>query len=207
MPACYIFGAGPFYGLDRSPAPEDLVLAADGGYTHCLRAGLRPDLVLGDLDSLKTPPQGVPIQSFPPEKDDTDMMLAVKLGLKRGCRSFHLFGGTGGRLDHTLANLQVLAYLAQAGAEGFLYDEGFVFSSIQGPGKLCLPAREDGLFSVFCLGADALGVCILGGKYSAENITLSAAFPLGVSNQFQGEDVTITLEQGCLLVGWERLVR
>lgn len=206
MPACYIFGAGPFYGLDRSPAPDDFILAADGGYAHCQRVGLKPALVLGDFDSLDAPPQGVPVQSFPPEKDDTDTMLAVKLGLERGYRSFHLYGGTGGRLDHTLANLQVLAYLAQAGAEGFLHDEGFVFTAVQGPGSLRLPARAGGLFSVFCLGANATGVSILGGKYCAEKVTLSCAFPLGVSNQFQGEEVTVQLEQGCLLVGWERAV-
>lgn len=206
MPACYIFGAGPFYGLDRAPAPDDLILAADGGYAHCLRAGLRPALVLGDLDSLATPPQGVPVQSFPPEKDDTDTMLAVKLGLERGYRSFHLYGGTGGRLDHTLANLQVLVYLAQRGAEGFLHDEGFVFTAVRGPGSLCLPAREDGLFSVFCLGADAEGVSIVGAKYGLDRVTLSSAVPLGVSNQFQGAEVVVRLERGCLLVGWERLV-
>lgn len=206
MPACYIFGAGPFYGLDRAPTPDDLILAADGGYAHCLRAGLRPALVLGDLDSLATLPQGVPVQSFPPEKDDTDTMLAVKLGLERGYRSFHLYGGTGGRLDHTLANLQVLVYLAQRGAEGFLHDEGFVFTAVRGPGSLCLPAREDGLFSVFCLGADAEGVSIVGAKYGLDRVTLSSAVPLGVSNQFQGAEVVVSLERGCLLVGWERLV-
>lgn len=204
-PACFIFGAGPFYGLDSTPAPDDLILAADGGYRHCLAAGLRPQLLLGDFDSLDIPlPQDIPRQAFPPEKDDTDTMLAVKLGLERGFRRFHLYGGTGGRLDHTLANLQTLAYLARAGAQGALHDEGFVFTALQGPGSLRLPARENGLFSVFCLGADAEGVSILGGKYEAEHVTLTAAFPLGVSNQFQGRPVEVSVDSGCLLVGRAR---
>lgn len=204
-PACFIFGAGPFYGLDASPRPGDLILAADGGYRHCLSAGIRPHLLLGDFDSLElSPPQDIPQQVFPPEKDDTDTMLAIKLGLERGFRFFHLYGGTGGRLDHTLANLQALAYLAKAGAQGQLHDEGFLFTAIQGPDSLHLPAQASGLFSVFCLGADAEGVWIRGGKYQAEDVRLSATFPLGVSNQFQGEDVEISVKAGCLLVGWAR---
>lgn len=204
-PACFIFGAGPFYGLDAPPAPGDLILAADGGYHHCCTAGLQPHLLLGDFDSLDVPPpQDIPRQVFPPEKDDTDTMLAVKLGLARGFRRFHLYGGTGGRLDHTLASLQTLAYLACAGARGELHDEGFVFTAIQGPNSLQLPPQADGLFSVFCLGADAKGVSIQGGKYEAQDVTLTAAFPLGVSNQFQGKPVVVSVTSGCLLVGWER---
>ncbi len=204
-PACFIFGAGPFYGLDVPPAPGDLILAADGGYRHCCTVGLQPHLLLGDFDSLDVPPpQDIPRQVFPPEKDDTDTMLAVKLGLERGFRRFHLYGGTGGRLDHTLASLQTLAYLACAGARGELHDEGFVFTAIQGPDSLQLPPRADGLFSVFCLGADAKGVSIQGGKYETQDITLTAAFPLGVSNQFQGKPVVVSVTSGCLLVGWER---
>ena len=205
VPACFIFGAGPFYGLDDIPAPGDLILAADGGYQHCCIAGLQPNLLLGDFDSLEVPPpQDIPRQVFPPEKDDTDTMLAVKLGLERGFRRFHLYGGTGGRLDNTLANLQTLAYLAKAGARGELHDESFVFTAIQGPDRLQLPSQAAGLFSVFCLGADAAGVSIQGGKYEAKGVTLTAAFPLGVSNQFRGEPVVVSVDSGCLLVGWER---
>ena len=105
---CFLFGAGPFFGLPVPPQPGDLILAADGGYRHCQAAGLRPDLLLGDLDSLETPPQALPVQTFPAEKDDTDTMLAVKYALAQGCTTVHLYGCTGGRLDHTLANLQTL---------------------------------------------------------------------------------------------------
>ena len=96
-PACFIFGAGPFFGLPVSPAPGDVVFAADGGYRHCQAAGLQPDLLLGDFDSLNDLPKGIPIHTFPVEKDDTDTMLAIKYGLKEGYRTFHLYGGTGGR--------------------------------------------------------------------------------------------------------------
>ena len=200
--ACFIFGAGPFYGLPVPPAPHDFLLAADGGYRHCLAAGLTPHLLLGDFDSLGTPPESCTVQTFPVEKDDTDSMLALKEGLSRGYRTFHLYGGTGGRLDHTLANLQGLGYLAERGAQGFLYDEHFVFTAVK-DGSFTLPAREEGIFSVFCLSADAHGVSIRGGQYPLENADLSAFFPLGVSNHFVGTAVEISVRQGCLLIGWE----
>ena len=200
--ACFVFGAGPFYGLVRSPQPGDCILAADGGYRHCQAAGLQPDLLLGDFDSLETLPPGLETRTFPPEKDDTDTMLAVKAGLELGFRTFHLYGGTGGRMDHTLANLQTLGYLARQGARGYLYDQHTVFTVLWND-RLTLPQRAEGIFSVFCLGGEATGVSIRGGQYPLDRGTLSPFFPLGVSNHFQGQPVEVSVEDGCLLVSWE----
>lgn len=202
MSACFIIGAGPFYGLPVAPAPGDYVIAADGGYLHCREAGLVPDLLLGDFDSLDALPGDTDVERFPVDKDDTDSMLAMKLGLEKGYRTFHLYGGTGGRMDHTLANLQGLAYLARQGARGYLYDASFVFTALWNS-SLDLPAREEGIFSVFALGETARGVSILGGRYPLEGGELSPFFPLGVSNHFEGRPVRVSVEKGCLLVGWE----
>ena len=115
--ACYIFGAGDFDGLEERPGAEDYVIAADGGYTACRRAGVEPQLLLGDFDSLAEVPALPHVERVPVEKDDTDMMLAIKRGLERGETLFHLYGGMGGqRTDHTVANLQALLYLADHGA-------------------------------------------------------------------------------------------
>lgn len=200
--SCFIFGAGPFYGLSVKPKPTDAIWAADGGYRHCLAAGLTPSLLLGDFDSLHTLPADIETHTFPVEKDDTDTMLAIKTGLDAGYRVFHLYGGTGGRMDHTLANLQALAFLAKNGAKGYLYDKLFTFTALLND-SITLPARTDGIFSVFCLGQDAAGVSIDGGQYPLQGAVLSAAFPLGVSNHFIGKPVTISVTDGCLLVGWE----
>ena len=152
--ACYIFGAGSYFGLIRRPAPEDTVIAADGGWRICREEGIVPDLLLGDFDSLHTVPDFGHIRRVPVEKDDTDMMLAIKEGLARGETDFRLYGGVGGRTDHTIANLQGLLYLAERGAQGWLYGDRERFTAICG-GELCLPARERGIVSVFCMGADA----------------------------------------------------
>ena len=202
MPACFIIGAGPFFGLPVAPGPGDYIIAADGGYRHCQEAGITSDLLLGDFDSLDDLPAETSVKRFPVDKDDTDSMLAIKLGLEKGYRTFHLYGGTGGRMDHTLANLQGLAYLAERGAKGYLYDQSFVFTALWND-SIDLPARDNGVFSVFALGEPARGVTIRGGRYPLENGTLSPYFPLGVSNHFEGRPVHISAEQGCLLVGWE----
>ena len=199
--ACYIFGAGDLSTLRERPKAGDYVIAADGGWNACLALGITPDLLLGDFDSLDAVPEFGSIERVPVEKDDTDMMLAVKRGLARGCREFHLYGGMGGkRTDHTMANFQTLLYLARRDAQGWLYGEGEMFTAIHS-GSVTFPARERGILSVFCLGADAEGVSIRGAQYEVENAVLTADFPLGVSNHFMGKSITVSVERGSLLLG------
>ena len=197
--ACYIFGAGSYYGLSRRPAPGDTVIAADGGWRVCREEGIVPDLLLGDFDSLHTVPDFAHIRRVPVEKDDTDMMLAIKEGLARGETEFHLYGGMGGRTDHTIANLQGLLYLAEQGAQGWLYGDRERFTAIRN-GEIGLPAREKGIVSVFCMGADAQGVTIEGGQYTVHDAVLTASFPLGVSNHFVGNPVRVAVTRGSLLI-------
>ena len=199
--ACYIFGAGEFIALRNLPAEGDYVIAADGGWLACQKARIQPDLLLGDFDSLKDVPQFPHVERVPVEKDDTDMMLAIKRGLALGHTEFHMYGGMGGsRTDHTVANLQSLLYLANRGARGWLYGDGELYTAIR-DGSVTFPARERGILSVFCLGADAQGVTIRGGQYEVENGALSADFPLGVSNHFVGKEIEVSAAQGSLLIG------
>lgn len=97
--ACYIFGAGSFYGLTARPRAGDFTIAADGGWLACRKTEVIPDLLLGDFDSLSAQPDFPNILRVPVEKDDTDTMLAVKTGLERGETEFHIYGGMGGRPD------------------------------------------------------------------------------------------------------------
>ena len=90
METCYIFGAGDFTPCTIDLTSKDLVIAADGGYDSIILLGLRADVVLGDFDSVTSPDLWDDAicekLTYPPEKDDTDMMLAIKLGLSRGYR-------------------------------------------------------------------------------------------------------------------------
>jgi thiamine pyrophosphokinase len=204
MNKCIILCAGGFDGLLAAPEEGDYIIAADGGYRHALTLGLTPDCILGDFDSLGFVPEGANV--FPVEKDDTDAMLAVRQGLKLGFDTFYIYGGMeGDRVDHTVANLQTLFYLTAHGASGYLVGKKQIATVLQNS-TLCLPARDSGTVSVFALGGDARGVTIKGLHYEAENITLSPAFPLGVSNHLAGKDAKITVENGTLLVIYDKEV-
>ena len=201
MGRCIIFGAAGFDELLFPMEKADFVIAADGGLRHLESLGRVPDVVLGDFDSLGyTPADG---EVFPVEKDDTDMMLAVKQALQQGHRELWIYGGLdGSRLDHTVANFQTLSYLRTHGARGFLVGKDYLVTVVQNE-TIRFPAVKEGILSVFCMGSDATGVTIRGLKYGLENGTLTAAFPLGVSNHFIGTPAEISVKNGQLLLMWD----
>ena len=202
MRECVIFCAAECDGLARPIGPESFVIAADGGLRHTEKLGIAPDAVLGDFDSLGFCPEGANV--FPVEKDDTDAMLAVRLGLERGCGEFLLYGSLDGpRLDHTVANFQTLQFLADHGAAGYLIGNTTMVTVVKN-GKITFPAGLSGTISVFCMGPDAVGVTEKGLFYGLENASLTSGFPLGVSNHFTGEAAEISVKNGSLLVLWER---
>jgi len=201
MGKCIIFCAADFHGLAAPLEKDDFIIAADGGLNHTKALGITPNGILGDFDSLGYTPEGSTV--FPVEKDDTDAMLAVRKGLELGYREFYLYGSLDGpRLDHTVANFQTLQFLVDHGAHGYLIGKDYMVTALK-DGELHFDSHCTGIFSVFCMGRDAKGVTIRGGKYDAENVTLSAGFPLGVSNHFLGQDVTIRVEEGSLLILWD----
>ena len=202
MKECVIFCAADFNGIARPIGKDAFVIAADGGLRHTQKLKIAPDAVLGDFDSLGFCPEGANV--FPVEKDDTDAMLAVRLGLERGCGEFLLYGSLDGpRLDHTVANFQTLQFLADHGAAGYLIGNTTMVTVVKN-GKITFPAGLSGTISVFCMGPDAVGVTEKGLFYGLENASLTSGFPLGVSNHFTGEAAEISVKNGSLLVLWER---
>ena len=202
MNPCIIFCAAGFDAL-VAPIPDNaLTIAADGGLAHTQRLGLSPDVILGDFDSLGYVPADSRV--FPVEKDDTDAMLAVRLGLERGCDDFLLYGAMDGpRLDHTVANFQTLAYLAEHGARGWLIGKDYI-ATVASREILSFDDTCTGIVSCFCLGRDITDLTLTGLHYPLSHGTLTAAFPLGVSNHFTGEAARITVGDGLLLVLWDR---
>ena len=202
MRECVIFCAAECNGLARPIGPDTYVIAADGGLRHTDRLGIVPDAVLGDFDSLGYTPSGANV--FPVEKDDTDAMLAVRLGLRQGCGEFLLYGSLDGpRLDHTVANFQTLQYLADHGAVGYLIGNTTMVTVVKN-GKITFPAGCSGTISVFCMGPDAVGVTETGLFYGIEDGVFTSGFPLGVSNHFTGKKAEISVKNGSLLVLWEK---
>ena len=196
MKTCIIFCAAGFDGL-LSPIPDGaLVIAADGGLRHTQALGISPDIILGDFDSLGYIPNHSRV--FPVEKDDTDAMLAVRVGLERGCRSFLFYGAMDGpRLDHTIANFQTLGYLASHGARGWLIGRDYI-ATVLSAESMEFSGEATGILSAFCLGASA-EVSIEGLQYPLDHGHLTPDFPLGVSNHFVGRPGKITVHHGQVL--------
>ena len=200
---CYIVGAGEDYGLDFVPKEQDLVIAADGGYRVLTEAGIRPDLVIGDFDSLGAAPQEDQVITLPTVKDVTDTWAAIELGKKRGYRRFFLYGCTGGRFEHTVANMQTAAALAQDGMECRIFDKSQIITALSG-GTMTFGADKSGFLSVFSHTDRCTGVTLKGLKYELEDAQFSNTFPLGVSNEFLGKPSAVTVETGIAILIFDR---
>lgn len=212
MGHCYLVGAGEFYGLFDTRS-GDFVIAADGGYDTLCRLGITPDLLIGDMDSIADTPENLPLERYPVRKDDTDMFLAYRAGVARGYTEFFLYGGTGGREDHTFSNLSLLLFAAKHGHRMTMIGRQNDFLCIYGENTA--PSGRDGVFSggrvtlsgapgehvsVFAFGGEAHGVSIRGLSYTAEDITLLPEVPLGASNLFLDTPGEVSVRDGALLI-------
>lgn len=196
---CYIVGAGENYGIHFSPRADDLVIAADAGFQVLEQHGINMDLVIGDFDSLPFVPKHSEVITLKKEKDDTDMRAAVLEGLKAGYETFHIYGGTGGRIEHTIANMQLLAELSSGGKRGFLFGRDYIITALTN-GTFVFPDHVSGYVSVFAHSDRAEGVWLKGLKYELQDAVLSNSYPLGVSNEFIGKESSISVKTGTLLI-------
>lgn len=205
---CYLFGAGEQSPCHIELEKDDLVIAADGGFDFLENLGLRADYVLGDFDSVESTHLPSDCIRYPKKKDDTDMMLAARLGLEKGYTTFEIYGGLGGRLDHTLGNIQVLTYLSKHGATGTLIGNGYAIKVVTDGvvtfGKDLPENRAGNTCSVFSLSDTSSNVTIQGFEYEVEGATLTNSFPLGISNEFTGRKGSISVSDGTLAILWNR---
>ncbi len=199
MGICYVVGAGECPKLDFNKKDGDLVIAADGGCAYLEQSGIKPDLIIGDFDSLECAPLGDNVIKLNPVKDITDMDAAVKEGLERGYSEFHLYGACGGRIDHTLANIQLIASLAQNKIKAYIFNGSQVITAVYN-GSLNFDPSYSGYVSVFAHSDKCEGVSLRGLKYTLENAALTNSFPLGVSNEFVGVESKITIGMGTAVV-------
>ena len=188
---------------------DDLVIAVDGGLGYCSVLELEPDLILGDFDSVSEQEREaiellkaqIPerIIQLPDVKDDTDTLAAIRIGLENGYDRFLIYGGTGGRLEHTFANIQCLLYLKNHNAVGYLMDGSGMICVLQNE-EVKLKDNLEGYLSLFSLGKEAKGVTIRGMKYELDNATITNDFPVGISNEFIGQEALVKVEDGELLM-------
>lgn len=193
------------YPLDikSEVSDDDIIICTDGGYDIALEYNLRPHLLLGDFDSITSRlPDDVPIQRFNPEKDFTDLDLALKKADEMGASHVKILGGMGGRLDHTVANIQILTCFSPK-FESLIIKDGrnTCFAYTGNPQKNhTIPMEENSYLSLFSLSEECTGLSIKGVKYPLQNHTLTSTFPLGVSNEFTEKNAVLSFENGILLV-------
>ena len=201
-PVCHIVGAGDWNGPELVMGADDLVIAADAGYARLLERGIRPHLVIGDFDSLGHAPDADHVITLPTVKDITDTWAAVEQGRQRGYTRFFLYGCTGGRFGHTLANLQTAANLARKGKECRIFTGKQVITAVSDGMELTFDEAHKGFISVFSHSDQCL-VTIRGLKYELEAATLTNRFPLGVSNEFTGRQASVSVTGGIALVVYD----
>ncbi|MCR4684868.1 MAG: thiamine diphosphokinase [Lachnospiraceae bacterium] len=200
MPACLIISGGEFM-----PLPEEteyaFVIACDHGYDHAKKMGIVPNLLIGDMDSMKSvsvDPK-IPVLRYPVKKDDSDTMLAIRYAIENGYDRIVLICALGGRLDHILANLQGMAYAIGKGCACEIIGEETV-TVMKGPGRTERPRRDGYALSLFSLTDRVEHLTIKGALYPAEDICMTNTFPLGLSNGWVEDTIEIRLEQGILLI-------
>ncbi len=201
---CYIFGAGDRSSHTITLNADDLVIAADGGFDYLEEIGLRADIVLGDFDSVISYDLPSDAIRYPKDKDDTDMMIAIKMGLEKGYKEFSIFGGLGGRLDHTIGNIQLLTYLSKNGASGTLYCDDYAIQVVNSGsivlGKDTTFNVAGNLCSVFALDRHCHNVTIQGLKYEVTGADWYNHLPIGVSNEFTGKRAIVSCTKGSIAV-------
>ena len=178
---CIMMCSGEFHPMNIDRKPQDFVIAVDGGLRYLMECGIEPDFLMGDFDSLGedfadivAKYRGMGEEHFlqlPVVKDDTDTMAAARLGIQRGYKEFLMYGAMGGRLDHTIANIQTMVWILRNGGRAFILD-----------GDTRVTVFE-GTVSLFALDRSLSDVTIKGMKYEIENAAVPNDYPVGCSNE------------------------
>ena len=203
--SCLIISGGSFSEVPADILKADCVIACDLGLDHADRYGIKPDIVLGDFDSLSheklksLSENDYKIMRYPKEKDDTDTSLAMKHALELGYKDIRMVSVFGKRMDHAFSNIQTAHYGAEHGAVVRMYaekTEAVVFSDK----TLRIPQKKGYGLSVFSLTDKCRGVGITGTKYELKDADITNSFPIGQSNEFKDKEAVISVTEGVLMV-------
>ncbi|RYP99939.1 thiamine pyrophosphokinase [Bifidobacterium pseudolongum subsp. globosum] len=205
LPTCVVFAAGEYYHEPIDVPPGTFVVAADGGYDHARELGVQVDAVVGDFDSVHSARGAIGAETvaLPPQKDDPDLLSALKIGWAHGGRAFHIYGGLGGRVDHTISNIQQLAFIAAHGGIAFLHGAGQIVTAVC-DAALVFPAHPvhgTQYISVFAHSDEARGVDERGLAYELHDATMTNLQVNGLSNEFvNGLGAEVRVRRGLLTV-------
>lgn len=183
----------------------EYVICADGGLEKVPGLNLKPDLILGDFDSVNSSmlngyrDSGTEIYAFPPEKDFTDMELAVETAVERGFKDIVLTGATGTRLDHTIANMQLLEKYHKQGISIEIIDNNNHIGIISGNTDIKIKKKRDHFVSLVPVTETLEGLTLRGFRYPLNNVTVERGTTLLISNEITEEEGRIILTKGTAL--------
>jgi len=206
MSRVVVLAAGEVYDITRVRrlvGRPDLVICADAGLRHARALGLRPDVLLGDFDSLPADvlaaarAEGVPILQVPVEKDETDTELALAEAVRRGAGEVLLVGGSGTRLDHTVSNLLLLPTCP---VPVTMTDGKNIARVLRGGEWLEVPREAGSFLSLVPLSPAVTGVTVTGVHWPLSGATLRWGESLGVSNRIVDRCARVSVGEGYLLV-------
>lgn len=178
----------------------DCIVAVDGGFAHLAAINREPDIALGDFDSLGYVPEGIEVIQHSPHKDKSDLEIAFDYAVENAAESVVVYGGLGGRLDHTMANLQIGARFAEEGMEVAFVAQDCMVSIVTGPARFSLPHVPEGTVSVFSARDCTYGVFEEGMEYPLDTDELTNRTTLGVSNELLGKPAYVSVREGTLYV-------
>ena len=182
--------------LSVSAGDYDLVICADGGYSRAKELGIDADLLIGDYDSMKRPREEVIL--LPTEKDMTDSEAAIDLAVNEGCDDITVLGGLGGRFDHTMGNIGMLA--KYCGKEAVLrFVDGQNEVGMLPPGEYRLNKGNYKYLGLIAYGGSCEGITLRGVKYPLTDFTLTDETTRGVSNEITEGEAELTFRTGLLM--------
>ncbi len=195
----------------------DCLLAADSGLNAVSRMGLRPDIIIGDFDSVEgdilegyLSDDGIEIVRFNPIKDYTDTDLAIKTALSKGADCIYILGASGSRIDHMLGSIHCLKSALDAGASCYIVDEHNRIHLLGGDGAgpysetLHKGSQWGSYVSLIPLTSSVTGVELTGFAYEMTGGTFNIGESLGISNEIVADAATVTIGQGILIVAESR---
>lgn len=197
-------GATVDHALETAEQPDTLLIAVDGGIDIADQYQITVHAVVGDFDSITPERQaqlkadGIEMIPFPPEKDFTDLELALKIARERGADWIRIIGGMGGRFDQTIANVYLLALPELAGCDvRFVAGEQTIW--LLQAGEHTITGAEGDTLSLIPMGGAVEGIRTDNLYYPLRDETLSFGPARGVSNVLTASESTVTFQSGSLL--------
>lgn len=212
MQKIIIFANGELPDLKKIHAllcPDDYILCADGGTRHALALGLKPDLVIGDMDSVqkghwqKLKTSGISIELFPGDKNETDLELAVNRAIEMKPRQIVIVAALGGRLDQTLGNLSLLTDVRLSTLDVRL-DDGVeeIFACRD---QAQIHGRGGDIVSLIPWQGTVTGIQTQGLRWTLDNESLYPDRTRGISNEMTGDTASVSIGSGLLLIVHRRV--